>query len=567
MFLKTISGLNCIVEKVPDNATVLRTFATTDGTKYWIELPTGAQSLSSSFENSLNELENSRLQEARQTLAKFNNIWSIVLLVTDKCNANCQICLRYRDASPELQFSEMQKIVDALQRFDVKRISFTGGEPLLNPNLVELIKYAHQAGLLTSLSTNGTLVSKEFIDSVNGSLDEIIIPFDGSISEIFLKLAPYGTSEHIKHLKTLFRYIEEKSTISLKPITVASQLNLSDLPSIGQTLSSQGVKLWKIDEYYAVNENAGATDFHQLAENEFETALFTLKTLYPKLTIIAQGAQQRKNNAVFFIAASGQVVQNKKHQNLSIGFIFNKPADFLGNSQFYSNTSVANYTNGASKANHSFDLNGHYLEQFQKTHQQLLASLNTTGKSQVFTPHIDYGANIMVPQYLRSAIYQDFAQYHYHGIWDDYYEITPDLYSIGIYPLGRHLTDTRFYTLENLWKKVRQNQLTVTGPFGGEGCLFYLVVPLDTNNYFEQLKLLFQDSFGKVVRKTTNDTAVGWINVARTRRAIPQNFILSLQETFYQNNKILGSFYPTTLGAIKADWQENVYDAETALID
>jgi len=165
---------------------------------------------------------------------------------------------------------------------------------------------------------------------------------------------------------------------------------------------------------------------------------------------------------------------------------------------------------------------------------------------------------------LRSAIQQDFQQYHYQGIWDDYYEINPDLYSIGLYPLGRHLTDRQFFGLENIWQSVEQSKLTITGPFYGEGCIFYLAVP-QRSDYFFKLKSSFQDSFGCVSRPTTDDSSVGWINVARTRRNISASSIFVQQQDI--GSKILGNFQPTRLGAIKADWHKKAYDLESAVIE
>ncbi|MDR1327352.1 MAG: radical SAM protein [Heliobacteriaceae bacterium] len=529
--------------------------------RYWITVPDKQQIANTAFEWQLNTLENSRMREAREALAKFNNIWSVVLLVTDECNAHCEICLRYRETEPALQFSEMCEIVEILKRFDVKRISFTGGEPLLNPFLPELLRYAHEQGLITSLSTNGTKVTQEFVDAASDVLSEIIIPFNGSTAEIFSEIVPYGNAEHLDNLKILFQYIAENSTISLKAITVAAKPNLVDLPNIAHTLSALGVKIWKIDEWYEVQENAHVAWKYKLTKAEFATVLADLKRAYPELKIIYQEVEQRENNEVFLISSSGQVAQNNEHTNRSIGRIFDQPSSYLSNQKYYSNTPTANYVIDAAKQS---NLSAKYMYQFYETQKRLLDYVSAAGQTKVFAPHTDYGANILVPQYLRSAIYQDFQQYCYPALRDDYYEINPDLYSIGLYPLGKHLTDAQFYRLENIWQNTAHDKLTVTGPFWGEGCIFYLAVP-EQEVYFSKLKSLFQDNLGHIPRPTTDDSAVGWINVARTRRPVPANIILAWQQN--NGNKVLGSFYPTRLGTIKADWHENIYDLESAVIE
>ncbi|GBR75874.1 hypothetical protein NO2_0505 [Candidatus Termititenax persephonae] len=117
--------------------------------------------------------------------------------------------------------------------------------------------------------------------------------------------------------------------------------------------------------------------------------------------------------------------------------------------------------------------------------------------------------------------------------------------------------------MESIWQNTEQSKLSVVGPFWGEGCIFYLAVP-EQDDYFSRLKSLFQDSLGYVPRPTADDRTVGWINVARTRRPVPVNIVLAWQQN--GGNKTLDSFYPTRLGAIKADWYENIYDLESAVI-
>ncbi|GBR75873.1 radical SAM protein [Candidatus Termititenax persephonae] len=324
-------------------------------------MPDKQQATDTAFETQLNTLENSHLREARQALAKFNNIWSIVLLVTDECNARCEICLRYRETEPTLQFSEMREIIDIFKRFDVKRVSFTGGEPLLNPFLPELLRYAHEQGLLTSLSTNGTKVTREFIDAVSGSLTEIIIPFNGSTAEVFSEIVPYGNAKHLNNLKTLFKYIIENSAISLKAMTVVARQNLADLSNIGHTLSVLGVKVWKIDEWYEVQENAHVAWKYKLTKAEFDAALTNLNHAFPELKIIYNSVEKRENNAVFLISSSGLVVQNNQHINHSIDRIFDRPSNYLSNPKYYSNVPIANYAVDAPEQN---NLNAKYLRQF-----------------------------------------------------------------------------------------------------------------------------------------------------------------------------------------------------------
>jgi len=105
--------------------------------------------------------------------------------VTSRCNLRCVYCLREEHAQPggrgeELQLGEIVRILDVLAGLGVRKVRFTGGEPLLRSDIVDLVGTAKtMAGIETvSLTTNGVLLDRYLdelleagIDGVNVSLD------------------------------------------------------------------------------------------------------------------------------------------------------------------------------------------------------------------------------------------------------------------------------------------------------------------------------------------------------------------------------------------------------------
>lgn len=88
----------------------------------------------------------------------------VVWNITRACNLKCVHC--YNDsgackASDELSSAEAKGIIDDLVQFGVPSVLFSGGEPLMRPDLFELIGYAVERGVRTVISTNGTLITAE----------------------------------------------------------------------------------------------------------------------------------------------------------------------------------------------------------------------------------------------------------------------------------------------------------------------------------------------------------------------------------------------------------------------
>ena len=87
----------------------------------------------------------------------------VVWNVTRTCNLRCVHC--YSDShaqkySGELTHEEAKRVIDDLVTFQVPAVLFSGGEPLVRPDLLELMEYAATSGLRVTLSTNGTLIDQ-----------------------------------------------------------------------------------------------------------------------------------------------------------------------------------------------------------------------------------------------------------------------------------------------------------------------------------------------------------------------------------------------------------------------
>lgn len=77
------------------------------------------------------------------------------LVLTYRCNINCSHCYNQRRESAELDSGEWKKIMRTLWKHGVPHFDFTGGEPTLRDDLVELVTFAEDLGAITGLLTNG----------------------------------------------------------------------------------------------------------------------------------------------------------------------------------------------------------------------------------------------------------------------------------------------------------------------------------------------------------------------------------------------------------------------------
>ena len=86
----------------------------------------------------------------------------VVWNCTRQCNLYCVHCYasaKTEKAPGELSTAEGKQLIRDLAAFGVPVILFSGGEPLMRPDLCELAAYARELGLRVALSTNGTLIT------------------------------------------------------------------------------------------------------------------------------------------------------------------------------------------------------------------------------------------------------------------------------------------------------------------------------------------------------------------------------------------------------------------------
>ena len=88
----------------------------------------------------------------------------VVWNITRRCNLKCIHC--YAQAKDiafdnELTTAEGKTLIDDLAAYGAPVMLFSGGEPLVRPDLVELADYAVQKGMRAVISTNGTLISAQ----------------------------------------------------------------------------------------------------------------------------------------------------------------------------------------------------------------------------------------------------------------------------------------------------------------------------------------------------------------------------------------------------------------------
>lgn len=98
---------------------------------------------------------------------------------TRKCNRSCKFCLS--NSGPKISHPKrnVKLVVKRLYDIGVKKISYSGGEPLLNPDLYEAVNLATKLGISQIITSNGDMLLSKRLNSLIDNFEYIKISFYG----------------------------------------------------------------------------------------------------------------------------------------------------------------------------------------------------------------------------------------------------------------------------------------------------------------------------------------------------------------------------------------------------
>jgi MoaA/NifB/PqqE/SkfB family radical SAM enzyme len=106
------------------------------------------------------------------------------LIPIRRCNLSCTYCNEYDDHSPPVATGELIRRIDRLAALGTGIITLSGGEPLLHPDLDEIVRSIRARGAIATLITNGYLLSRDRIRRLNrAGLDHMQISIDNVLPD------------------------------------------------------------------------------------------------------------------------------------------------------------------------------------------------------------------------------------------------------------------------------------------------------------------------------------------------------------------------------------------------
>ena len=170
--------------------------------------------------------------------------------LTDRCNLRCRHCGSGCEPGQgtSLPFGTVAKALeDAAAEVNPSEvmICLTGGEPLLYPELCEVIRCARRLGFPAGLTTNGTLIDGKTAEALaKAGLNTAAVSLDGmaAVHDAF-RQSPGCFDQAVRGIRAL-----KKAGIDPQAVTVVSRANLGNLEELAAFLKQEKVWSWRLTD-------------------------------------------------------------------------------------------------------------------------------------------------------------------------------------------------------------------------------------------------------------------------------------------------------------------------------
>lgn len=196
------------------------------------------------------------------------------------CNMKCKFCYAtFQDIKviKQLSLENSIVIVNKLISAGVKKITFAGGEPLLYKHIKELLIHTKSKGITTSIITNGSLLTNEWLSEMSYHLDWIGLSID-SLNKTTNE--SIGRTANTHHDYPQLISLIQKYKYKLKINTVVNIHNQHELMS--EFITKSKTTRWKVFDTLKV-EGQNEKQFDNIKSTDFKG--FVKKNKHPAMVV------------------------------------------------------------------------------------------------------------------------------------------------------------------------------------------------------------------------------------------------------------------------------------------
>lgn len=212
--------------------------------------------------------------------------------ITGKCNMDCKFCCDTFKYQKGKSLEEVKTMIDRLPDY-IDEINITGGEPLVYPEIEEVLKHIHDKGIKTYLTTNGVLLPEK--ESVLKYVDRIYLPLD-SVYEKTLKNLGREDNQIINTIQNVGLVHSKYPEIEVVINTVLTGQNYQEVGELFGLVRLLDCQEWHIRQFLPHGNGKDNIRKFILDDRDFEKSIEMLRYSELEDKIVAIPVSKMVNN-------------------------------------------------------------------------------------------------------------------------------------------------------------------------------------------------------------------------------------------------------------------------------
>ena len=162
----------------------------------------------------------------------------VTFLITNKCNFRCKHCFVSAGEKIDNELNEIEKYmaIDKLYDLGIKKLTFSGGEPLMNKDIFKYMDYAKMKGVKIGFLTNGLLLTDEKIEKLKRTTDTF------SISLYTQDILGISKQQYEIYIKNTINSIKKLPQLRFTITMLISQNNKNEIYELMRLLIKEKIK-------------------------------------------------------------------------------------------------------------------------------------------------------------------------------------------------------------------------------------------------------------------------------------------------------------------------------------
>ena len=202
--------------------------------------------------------------------------------ITLACNLRCIhcYCMAGKKSEEELTTEEIKDLMVDLKNLGIWAFDIVGGEPLVRPDIYEILSFAREIGLRVMINTNGTLVTEKVVKKLKEVNPEVLVgvSLDGPdpATNDFVR----GKGSFERAVRGIKLFVEWGfDPVILNVINARNWKRFEDMIKLAKEL---GVKKLYVDRFIPVGRGVQSRDVLDMSDEDWEKAIEHVRNVMDK---------------------------------------------------------------------------------------------------------------------------------------------------------------------------------------------------------------------------------------------------------------------------------------------